>query len=81
MQILSVEMENNVNYLKTILPKNANYLQVNNLGAIGPEWNPSLTKDFVIPRHAGPKPPELYGGNSHPNIKILVDIFIFVWSI
>ena len=34
------------NYLKTILPKNANYLQVNNLGAIGPEWNPSLTKDF-----------------------------------
>jgi hypothetical protein len=34
------------NYLKTILPKNANFLPVNNLGAIGPEWNPSLTKDF-----------------------------------
>jgi len=34
------------NYLKKILPKNANFLPVNNLGAIGPEWNPSLTKDF-----------------------------------
>jgi len=33
-------------YLKTILPKNANFLPVNNLGAIGPEWNSSLTKDF-----------------------------------
>ena len=31
-----------INYLKSILPKNANYLPVNNLGAIGPDWNPKL---------------------------------------
>ena len=34
------------NYLKTILPKNANFLPVNNLGAIGPDWDATLTKDF-----------------------------------
>jgi hypothetical protein len=34
------------NYLKTILPQNANYLPVNNLGAIGPNWDIKLGKNF-----------------------------------
>lgn len=34
------------NYLKTILPQNANYLPVNNLGAIGPDWDIKLGKNF-----------------------------------
>ena len=33
-------------YLKTILPQNANYLPVNNLGAIGPNWDIKLGKNF-----------------------------------
>ena len=33
-------------YLKTILPQNANYLPVNNLGAIGPDWSEKLGKNF-----------------------------------
>lgn len=34
------------NYLKSILPKNANYLPVNNLGAIGLEWDPKLGNNY-----------------------------------
>ena len=34
------------NYLRTILPKNANFLPVNNLGAVGPEWDEKLGKNY-----------------------------------